>query len=181
MTTEVKTNNVNVKKQKGYSLVELGIVIAVIAIFIGGVVTFGQGMFKDTEVKTEQQNIQAAADNIKKLYEGTNYSGFDNTVAQNAKVFSDRLVDNGYNNVWNGLVSATAADVNSVANSGYAITYTEVPQDVCPDFVAGVQGKFDVITIGSTEVKSFNGKLDRAATAAQCASATTVDIIFTAR
>lgn len=169
------------KNQKGFTLIEFSIVAAVIALLIYGIVQAGNTMFGGADTKKEKEHIQFISDNVKKMYEGTNYNGLTNAIAQSAKVFPKEIVDNAYNHSWNAAVTVAVATVNGIADSGYAITYASVPSEACVDLVTGSQGRFDVINIAGTDVKTFGNQLNRGTTGTNCGSAATVDIIFTGR
>lgn len=169
------------KDQKGYSLIEVGIVISIIALFTGSVLVYSQLMFDSTALKEEQTNIQQTSNHIKRLYQDTNYLGLTNTVARNASVFAKAITDNGFNHSWNGSVTVGVATINGIVDGGYKITYADVPNDMCMKLVTLVNERFDDISIEGNLVKAFPSPLDRSAASVDCNSAGVVDIVFAGR
>lgn len=172
------------KKQKGFSLIEILVVLAVIAILVGGIVAAVQGLNSDAEVSNEARNINTMSDRVKKMYGSSAFTGLTTAVAWDGGIFPDALTEAaGASNAggihsWKGLVTIASATLNGIANGGYAITYATVPGESCLDLVTSVEGRFDEITVAGTPVKAFNGVLNRATAATNCA-ANTVALVFT--
>ena len=177
-------SQINIKKsQRGYSLIELSIVLAIIAVIIAGAVFGVQAILRANNVnKTISQTNVAANKIVAKLIRDVNYANATtvNLTRQGQDVWDAQYVNvvNGtVENPFNGAVHVRAlasAEGGLAVNEGFVYTISGLPVSVCSDVAGGVEGlatalrvvneangaaKTDVITTapaGSALVKDTN-------------------------
>ena len=172
-----KCNKVSSKRQqRGFSLVELMIVLGISAVLILGVYSLYTSIDSSQETQTEAQNIQAIATKIKSIYAGRNtYTGLATANIVTANGFPMNMLDGTTPyNAWGGAVTTT---INATA--GFDITYPDVPAANCQELVNAVANMFRNITIGATAVKTA-GALNAATLATTCNAAGPFSIVFNA-
>jgi prepilin-type N-terminal cleavage/methylation domain-containing protein len=137
------------KSQRGYSLIELSIVLAIIAVIIAGAVFGVQAILRANNVnKTISQTNTAANKIIAKLIRDPNYA---NATTANLTRLGQDVWDSQYvsstagtvENPFNGSVFVqplSAAEGGLAINEGFVYTLTQIPVSVCSDVAAGVEG-----------------------------------------
>ena len=184
----------NQKQQRGFSLVELLLVLGVLAILlVAAFVVFPQVRDRN-QANAEVTNLTTIKANVSNLYasRGGNYTGLTNTVAINARVYPSGMISAAVGSnpaaavaSWGGAVTTEAA----TNPRRFQVTYNGVPPGVCLGLVSGAAGNYEQITVGSTPVitngtaateSSAGGRFDPAAAAgtAACGSATPQNITF---
>lgn len=174
------------RKAKGFSLLEILLVLAVAAAFVIGAFLLLPKAQSGTRADTESKNISTIVAGVKSLYTSSStYTGLTNTVASNAKIFPDNML-NGSSvdplNAWKGTltVAAAATGPSATAGSSFTITDTAVPASECTKIVTGISGSFYTVQVGSTVVKSAGGTLDTATVATACnAGGNSNTLVFT--
>jgi prepilin-type N-terminal cleavage/methylation domain-containing protein len=177
-------SQINIKKsQRGYSLIELSIVLAIIAVIIAGAVFGVQAILRANNVnKTISQTNVAANKIVAKLIRDTNYANATtvNLTRQGQDVWDVQYVSSTagtVENPFNGSVNVRplgSAEGGLAVNEGFVYTISGLPVSVCSDVAGGVEGlstamrvvnelngaaKTDVITTapaGSALVKDTN-------------------------
>lgn len=171
------------KSQRGYSLIELSIVLAIIAVIIAGAVFGVQAILRANNVnKTISQTNVAANKIVAKLIRDANYANATtvNLTRQGQDVWDAQYVNiaaGTVENPFNGAVHVRAlasAEGGLAVNEGFVYTISGLPVSVCSDVAGGVEGlatalrvvnevngaaKTDVITTapaGSALVKDTN-------------------------
>ncbi|WP_437891310.1 type 4 pilus major pilin [Phytobacter sp. V91] len=166
------------KNRKGFSLLELLLVLGIVAALVIGAFIVYPKVQASQRAEAESKNIATIQAGVKALYtSASSYSGLTNTVATNAKIFPDNmLIGTGSAasvvNVFKGKVTlATSTEGPSgVANSAFTITYASVPAAECTKIIAAAAGNFYVAKVGRKTVKAADGSLDVAATTTACNS-----------
>jgi prepilin-type N-terminal cleavage/methylation domain-containing protein len=171
------------KSQRGYSLIELSIVLAIIAVIIAGAVFGVQAILRANNVnKTISQTNVAANKIVAKLIRDANYANATtvNLTRQGQDVWDAQYVNiaaGTVENPFNGAVHVRplgSAEGGLAVNEGLVYTISGLPVSVCSDVAGGVEGlstalrvvnelngaaKTDVITTapaGSALVKDTN-------------------------
>ncbi|MFP1980692.1 type 4 pilus major pilin [Lonsdalea quercina] len=170
----MKTTFLRNKNKKGFSLLELLLVLGIIAALVVGAFIVYPKVQASQRAEAESKNIATIQAGVKALYtSASSYSGLTNTVATNAKIFPDNML-NGTSviNVFKGNVTlATSTESPSgVANSSFTITYANIPAAECTKIISTAAGNFYVAKVGTTTVKAAGATLDVAATTTACAS-----------
>ncbi len=140
------------KSQRGYSLIELSIVLAIIAVIIAGAIFGVQAILRANNVnKTISQTNIAVNKIVAKLIRDNNYAGAttQNLSAQGQEVWDANAITNG------GAANAdiqhpfgnsifvrplSAAEFNLDPNQAYVYTLTGIPVAACSDLAAGLEG-----------------------------------------
>lgn len=143
-------SQINIKKsQRGYSLIELSIVLAIIAVIIAGAVFGVQAILRANNVnKTISQTNVAVNKIVAKLIRDTNYA---NATTQNLTRQGQDVWDTQYVNVVNGTVenpfngavhvrALASAEGGLAVNEGFVYTISGLPVSVCSDVAGGVEG-----------------------------------------
>lgn len=136
------------KNQKGFTLIELAIVIAVIAI-LASVIVKGRGMIEHSKVSAtaeQMKNIREAAISWKYMKGQSDYTGITNTELTNRNLCKT----DDFTNKWGG-ATTVAADATNARK--LQITSAGMPNDtVCGDVLDMVETYFgsDVDTTNSS-------------------------------
>lgn len=137
------------KPQRGYSLIELSIVLAIIAVIIAGAVFGVQAILRANNVnKTISQTNVAANKIVAKLIRDSNYANATtaNLTKQGQDVWDVQYVSSTagtVENPFNGSVFVaplSAAEGGLDLNEGFVYTITGLPVSVCSDVAGGVEG-----------------------------------------
>lgn len=168
------------RKEKGYSIIELTIAMGLISALIGGILWMARGLFTDTATNQEVSNIPIITSKIQKRYfSQPNFVGLTNAITISYKLVPDNMVSGGsILNRWGGTVTIVPATIN-VANDSFSMTYTNVPSKSCLSMVPDLDGTIDVMAVGGTNVKPSGGVVNLTTLATQCNASTSVNIAFT--
>lgn len=175
----MKSISFNQAKAKGFSLIELLLVLGVLAILLVAAFVVYPQVRDRNQANAEVSNLTAIKANVTNLYasKGGNYKGLDNTVAVQARVYPSNMTTlAGTGSGTSTANSAWGGDVTTVAGAGtnprtFTVTYTAVPAGVCLGLVSGAAGNFSDITVGGTTVFSGtapNRSFDPGQAAARC-------------
>lgn len=132
-------------KQKGYSIIELSIALAIITIILVGSLAGVQRVLRSNNLNNELKAAQLGMANLTTLIATTNStSGLNSAGAITLKLFDGLQVDGVnslYKNNFGGFVYAesnTAAVGSNLANSGFIYATTNIPADICSDYLNGL-------------------------------------------
>lgn len=142
------------KRQQGFSLVELLLVLGVIALIaIAAFIIYPQ-VQAGTQANTEDTNTTTIAANVKSLFGNSgSYSslsaGSDSTDGQAKAIFpSSMLATATVQNMWGGNVTLGPDGTKTK----FVLTYNGVPDAACVKYVAGVAASFDTVTVDTTNI-----------------------------
>lgn len=161
------------KQAKGFSLLELMLVLAAIVV-LGAIVFQQYNKFRvGQQATSEAQNLAAAATGVKGLYTRGDYTSLNAEVAAKAKFFPDSMVSGStIQNQWGGnvllgrmttteavgngvaITPGTGAPTPGSANRFFGISYAAVPSDVCIRLAGAANATFDKIIIDGVQVKN---------------------------
>lgn len=164
------------KNKKGFSLLELLLVLGIIAALVVGAFIVYPKVQASQRSEAESKNLATIQAGVKSLYtSASSFSGLTNTVAVGAKVFPDNmLIGTGTSasvvNTFKGNVTLASAATgpSSTAGSSFTITYNNVPAAECTKIVSATAANFYTVTVGSTTVLPAGGSLDVASAASAC-------------
>lgn len=172
--------NLLVKKSstQGMSLIELLLVVGLAAIILAGMFVAYNKVQSTNAANTESANISTLRAGIKNLYGTTsNYSGVTEVILLQARVVPDSMrtaAGTTINNSFGGAVTVAPATFAGNANSAFAITYPNVPVDVCAKLVVAVSQSFNLVTVNGTTVKNTStatgNEINITSLASSCAS-----------
>ena len=166
-------------KQRGFSLVEILLVLGIIALLaIAAFIIFPQVQAAN-RANTEQANITTMAAGIKNLYGATrNYGGttpISPTILIQAKIAPSSMYGNA-----TGATALTSSWsqpvlVAPVGTTQFSITYNAVPTEVCTRLVPGLLANFQTVTVGGATVTANNP----GGVVQECARSAAPNVIFT--
>jgi prepilin-type N-terminal cleavage/methylation domain-containing protein len=154
------------KSQNGYSLVELSIVLAIIAIIIGGSLNGVQSILRGNKVNQIISTANMAVPNIvAKFIRDNNYSGLSlaTLTTQGFDIFpSASIVGGGGASVvvthqFGGRIYVaplTAATSGVEVNGGFVYSLVGVPIAACADIALGIEGLGGAMSISTTATAS---------------------------
>jgi len=164
-----------VRKQKGFSLLELIVVLVVLVIL--GVAVYANFGTARSGALTQQatQGALGVVSAISRNFPSPSY-GADNAdlvpaiVKQAPKnLVNTAVTPNTLRDPWGSAITVIAAN----AGSNYTITFAAVPTDECNPFVRGVAENFRTVSVGTTAIKTNGGPINQTALGTACGVATT--------
>jgi type II secretory pathway pseudopilin PulG len=170
--------------QRGFSSVELGLSLLVVALIIISAVLFYQDNVRKTSINTNVQYLQLIAGNAKTTYGARNeYSQVTLAVAVQGHIIPDTLRDGpAVATATNPFGSPIAVASATTAGAGTAdvldLTWGNVPREQCAEIVTGVSNVMRQITVAGTDVKALDAPLQLATTTTQCETSQNVSIRF---
>lgn len=149
------------KNKKGFSLLELLLVLGIIAALIVGAFIVYPKVRSSQQAEAESKNIATIKANLLALYAPVaDVTGVNNTVGINAQIFPDNmLIKTGGTvsdvvNSFKGKVTLSSTNYASMGKVFINVSYAGVPQDVCAKLVSAVSGTMDQIVIAGNTIKS---------------------------
>lgn len=169
------------KKQKGFTLVEVGIVAAVVLALLAGVIGAPRVM-ANMRANDEIGELKTISTSVQKIYSNSaNYTGATLAEIIGMKGIPDNRVVNASTatNRWSGSLTLTPATLSTTDDS-MRLTQTQVPEYECANIIPQVESGFARVSVNGTDVKPFGGTLNRTTLGTQCSgNAITVDYYFT--
>ncbi|MCA8354224.1 type 4 pilus major pilin [Burkholderia cepacia] len=156
----MKLFNINKKKAaRGFTLIEILLVVGFIALAGIGIYVVYNKVQTGNAANTEARNLDTLRAGVKNLYGASvNYANITPAVLLNGRVVPDNMRDAAGANIVNsfggtvGVAQATYG-TGAAANNAFAITYPNVPADVCSKFVTVGGNSFNRVVVGTTPVK----------------------------
>lgn len=166
------------QRQRGYSVIEMGIVLALAAIAIGALAWVSVGLFTNTALNTESQKLQSMTNALYKYSQSSpDTSGFSTAMAIAIQAVSpDSVTGTVINSKVGGSITVAPATLVA-ANDAFSINYSAVKKAACVSFVKDNGQAFDTVVVNGTNVKTTTdtGVTDAVATACAAANA----VVFT--
>ncbi len=169
----------NIKSKKGFSLLELLLVLGIIAALVVAAFIVYPKVQASQRAQAESNNIATIQAGVKALYtSASSFTGLTNTVAVQAKIFPDNMLSGSGSsatpiNAFKGDVVVESANTGPSAAQGssFTITYKNVPAAECTKIITAAAGNFYTAGVGTAgNVKAAGEVLDVAKTATQCES-----------
>lgn len=150
--------NPSFKKSRGFSLLEILIVAALVAAGLAGLFFLVQRYNTKQTTNNEAQNLnQIAAEVRTKFRSQGNYTGITPAVLIQNGIVPPTMVNNtNIETGWNTNVAVAAANLNGTNGDSVSFTYT-LPRESCADFVQAAEGSFPRISVGGVNVKDVPG------------------------
>jgi major structural subunit of bundle-forming pilus len=139
--------------QKGLSLIEASMVLALSAVVVAGVMMYYQGAAENNRVKDAQAELGAIQATMNNLSGGTSdYNGIGS-----AQLVKSKGIPNSFKSGSNIVSPFGSASVSGATNS-YTVTFNDVPSSACLSLGSGIfkAGTAKSMKIGNTEVTSLD-------------------------
>ncbi len=159
----------NRKSKKGFSLLELLLVLGIIAALVVAAFIVYPKVQASQRAQAESNNIATIQAGVKALYtSASSFTGLTNSVAVQAKIFPDNMLSGSGSsatpiNAFKGNVVVASADTGPSAATGssFTITYSNVPAAECTKIITAAAGNFYTAGVGTAgNVKAAGGVLD---------------------
>ncbi|KND62308.1 hypothetical protein BVER_01771c [Candidatus Burkholderia verschuerenii] len=161
-------------KQKGYTLIELSIAGAIIALLIYGTVKLVNGVIADHRANAELQEVPTIITKIQKIYGNRpNFSGATQAILVNNGAFPADWVVTGSTNLvnrWSGAVTLGVTTIGGVSNNAITFATAGVPDSECQSIVPGMDDSVRTTTVNGTLVKQDGQPSDPGLTGTSCTS-----------
>ena len=169
-------------RQSGFTLVELGIVLALIGIGLFFAISKMQETGDASRAQNVANDISTTVNNIQRFY--STVQEFPSTINQ-ADLISNKVVPakwvattpsgSAITGPFGGAVTITR---DGTLTSEASIQIQNVPSRICSEMGRLMADGYRTITVGTTLVKAVNGSLDIGALGTSCSSAGTVSMTF---
>jgi type II secretory pathway pseudopilin PulG len=173
------------KTQGGFSSVELGLTLFVVALIITAAVLFYQDNVRKNSINTNLQYLQVITGNAKTTYGARNQYGAVNlAVAIQGHVIPDALRDGAppvvtaSNPFGAPIAIAPATTLAAGTPDVLDLTWGNVPRNQCAEIVTGVSNVMRQITVAGVVVKALDAPLNIGTTTTQCETNENVAIVF---
>lgn len=175
------------KRARGFTLVELGIVVAIGAAIVGVGIAVVPGILASNRVNAEVSELPAIVSNIQRAYSNQpNLTGVTLPTLIRHGVFPESRARRGVGggtadttatNRWGGSITVAGT---STLTGGMTLVYDQVPSAECRELVPALSSAVRIIEVGSTVVKADGGtvNMDTLGTACNAAAVTTVRYSF---
>ncbi len=171
------------KKAKGFSLIELMLVLVVLVVLIGGAYVLFNTLSQGAKSDQAQKNLMGLQAGVKRMCTraGQCPTLAAATVISAGQAPSDMINGTNLQSPWGGAVTVVATGDLGGTDNAFDYTFNAVPKSECNTFVSAVQNNFGKITIGGTAVKDVGTPFVLATAVTQCeAGGDNNTIVFTA-
>lgn len=173
------------KKNKGFTLVEVLLVVGFIALAGIGIYTIYSKIRNSQYAAQEVRHLNVFKAGINALKSpGFKYTDVSTVLLNNARITPDSmraiqytLNDMSITSGFGQSVTASTVNLGGGSFNGYAIIYWAVPTEICSKMISGAEKNWAYISVNSVSVKPYNGTLDVALMATRCAQGS-VQILF---
>ncbi len=149
--------NLRKNNAKGFSLIEILLVVGFVALASVGVYTIYNKVQVTNQANQEARNIDLIRAGVKSLYGSkTNFGTVTNTVVNQGRITPENMRDTDTTNLTNifnsfgGTVTVAPGTLGSgAANNAFIITYSNVPAAICIKLASAGGAQFDQVSIGA--------------------------------
>lgn len=169
-------------KQRGFTLIELSIVIAIGLLLILVGLKFGPTLMRGTRVQSETQNVGMLVSQVRNLYRGRYANLTTAQVIQYNLAPTDLVNGNALAGNWGAITLAPSALNGAAANTALQVTLANIPQPDCIQLAPALLGTADELDVGgNANLKSANNPNPaNDAIAAACGNGGAVNIVLRA-
>lgn len=127
-------NNFN-KRQRGFTLVEVAMVLAIAALLIAGVMLFFNNASQARQTNDALQEVAAVQQTVRSLYSGQpDYTGLDTAIVASSKQLPAKWANTTSSTVSNPFGSSVTIAATSSANQ-FMLTFNGIPDAACSKMV----------------------------------------------
>jgi PilS N terminal/Prokaryotic N-terminal methylation motif len=121
------------KRQRGLSLIEAAMALGVAAVVIGGALLLYNQAHSGEKTAEAIDQMHLIETGVRRFYGWQKFSNLDNTTIVRTKMVPIKMVTgpDGLKNSFGGTITVSAIDVNSIADAGFEVKFSEVPADSC--------------------------------------------------
>lgn len=153
------TKNLKSSLKKGFSMIELIIVIAILGVLTAVVLQQSQGMRESSNINKESSNLGMITSAVQATFNSQgDYTGLANDIVTRNNAFPANMVgatSADINSSWAvGGVTIAPVAYNGTADAAFSIAYDSVPDDSCQDFVTRNYPSFYKVDVGATTIKN---------------------------
>lgn len=185
-------------RQKGFTIIELIVVIAIIALLSILAIPFARGLIIDGKVQPTADDINKVVTKIRANLAGqgtTPYTNLGSAAAATA-VFSNtaRGLASSLTVTGSGTVATTQHDLGqtsaqvavasatiTTAGDAFSVTLPTVNQTACPGIASQLQKAAEIVVINGTTVKAAGGTYNGGTAQNACRTGDTNSFVFTFR
>lgn len=151
-----------IKKSKGFTLVEILLVVGFIALFSVGIYGVYAKVKSGNMMNSAIKQVFALKDGIKKSYDDKqSYAGITNTSIANTSSVPVSMVDPSdsthFVSTLGGDVTVSTISVGTAVANGFRVALSNVGQNECGRFVITAGTDFEQVTVNGTVVKNYSG------------------------
>ena len=171
------TKNNNKKEEKGLSLIESAMVLALAATVTAGVMFYYQSASDSNKTQSAISEVMSATSAINGLYIGqSSYDGLTARVLVNSSAIPDNYKDSANNKIRNPFGGDLEVEpkANGGTGFGYHITLTNLPKSACVSLATLNLGTSAGATLSNSNGSSFmkTNAISPSDASSQCSSAT---------
>jgi prepilin-type N-terminal cleavage/methylation domain-containing protein len=168
-----------IKKQGGFTLIELSIVIAVGLLLILAGLKFGPQLFRSVKINQEASNIATLSSNISNVYQGRYAAITVANIIQLNLIPQDLLNGAAMAGNWGAITVAASNLTGGAAGTAYQLSLANIPPQVCPVLAPALAAMADELDVGTTAlVKSLTVRPTPDAIALACAQNAVTAIVL---
>jgi len=145
------------KKQGGFTLIELSIVLAIIIIVILAGLSLAPMLMRGTRVQSETHNVGMLMSQVRNTYQGR-YANLTTAKVLQYNLAPSNLVNgNALAGNWGSITLVPGALTGAVANTAMQVTLVNIPQPDCIQLAPALAGTADELDVGgNANLKSAN-------------------------
>lgn len=177
----MQLTKVSKRRQRGFTLTEMGLALAIVAILFAGVYLVMQRNQRKIDIKDNGTLVTETAANLQANFGRLNqYGTITTAIAVQSRTIPPELRDPGANtatNSYGGSITVVPSTLTAT-NDSASLSWGNVPSDHCMELAKFVRNVGRRITVAGSIVKPTDGSLNDATLATACESANRVQMVL---